>query len=73
MTAPKTDPVPTGDGPEVSVSMQTSQGPIGLTLDNAHAPCTVNSFVSLASQGFFDNTGCHRMTAARRAEGAAVR
>lgn len=35
--------------------------PIGLTLDRGQAPCTVNSFVSLAKQGFFDNTSCHRM------------
>lgn len=35
---------------------------VGLRLDNAKAPCTVNSFVSLAQQGFFDNTGCHRLT-----------
>ena len=62
---PRTDAIPTADGNEtVSVSMQTSQGPIGLTLDNAHAPCTVNSFVNLATQGFFDNTECHRMTTA---------
>lgn len=35
---------------------------VGLRLDNAKAPCTVNSFVSLAEQRFFDNTGCHRLT-----------
>lgn len=35
---------------------------IGLLLDNAQSPCTVNSFVSLAQQGFFDNTRCHRLT-----------
>jgi peptidyl-prolyl cis-trans isomerase B (cyclophilin B) len=35
--------------------------PVALTLDRAAAPCTVNSFVSLASQGFFDGTSCHRM------------
>lgn len=35
---------------------------VGLRLDNAQAPCTVNSFVSLAQQGFFDTTSCHRLT-----------
>lgn len=35
--------------------------PVGLTLDRAKAPCTVNSFVSLAQQGFFDGTSCHRL------------
>jgi peptidyl-prolyl cis-trans isomerase B (cyclophilin B) len=34
---------------------------IGLTLDRAAAPCAVNSFISLATQGFFDNTACHRL------------
>ncbi|HET9140416.1 MAG TPA: peptidylprolyl isomerase [Actinophytocola sp.] len=32
------------------------------TLDKALAPCTVNSFVSLAKQGYFDQTPCHRLT-----------
>ncbi|MFI6361708.1 peptidylprolyl isomerase [Nocardia sp. NPDC050630] len=53
----------TGDNASLSVSMETTQGPIGMTLDNAKAPCTVNSFASLAGQGYFDNTICHRMTA----------
>jgi peptidyl-prolyl cis-trans isomerase B (cyclophilin B) len=30
-------------------------------LNRAAAPCAVNSFVSLASQGFFDSTACHRL------------
>ena len=46
----------------VSVSMVTSQGHIGLLLANDKAPCTVNSFVSLATQNFFDGTKCHRLT-----------
>lgn len=33
-----------------------------VTLDRAAAPCTVNSFESLARQGYFDNTACHRVT-----------
>ena len=32
------------------------------TLDAATAPCTVNSFTSLASQGYYDDTPCHRLT-----------
>ncbi|WP_406231119.1 peptidylprolyl isomerase [Nocardia sp. NBC_01009] len=61
---PRTEGILT-DGPnaKLSVSMETSQGPIGLTLNNAESPCTVNSFASLASQGYFDGTSCHRMTA----------
>lgn len=46
----------------VDVALATSQGPIGLVLDRAEAPCTVNSFVSLATQGYFDDTICHRLT-----------
>ncbi|MEZ0365776.1 protein translocase subunit SecD [Mycobacterium sp. pUA109] len=60
---PRSGRVPT-DPAQVSVSMDTDQGPIGLTLDNGKAPCTVNSFISLAQQGYFDNTGCHRLTTA---------
>jgi peptidyl-prolyl cis-trans isomerase B (cyclophilin B) len=58
---PRTGKVPT-DPATVSASMATNQGNIGLQLDNAKAPCTVNSFVSLAQQGYFDNTPCHRLT-----------
>ena len=42
--------------------MATNQGNIGLQLDNAKAPCTVNSFASLAQQGYFNDTPCHRLT-----------
>ena len=48
----------------VGVTLQTGDGAIGLTLDKALAPCTVDSFVSLAKQGYFDNTTCHRITTA---------
>ncbi len=48
----------------VGVTLQTGDGPIPLTLDKALAPCTVDSFVSLATQGYFDNTTCHRITTA---------
>ena len=40
----------------------TEDAVVGLRLDNAMAPCTVNSFVSLARQGYFDNTACHQLT-----------
>ena len=39
----------------------TNRGIIRLALDNSGAPCTVNSFVSLADQGYFNNTHCHRL------------
>jgi peptidyl-prolyl cis-trans isomerase B (cyclophilin B) len=46
----------------VAVTLQTSAGTVPLTLDRALAPCAVNSFVSLAQQGYFNDTGCHRLT-----------
>jgi peptidyl-prolyl cis-trans isomerase B (cyclophilin B) len=36
--------------------------PVDVTLDRAAAPCTVNSFVSLASQGFYNSSPCWRLT-----------
>ncbi len=35
---------------------------VPLTLDRAKAPCAVNSFVSLAEQGYFDGISCHRLS-----------
>jgi peptidyl-prolyl cis-trans isomerase B (cyclophilin B) len=46
----------------VELTMATSVGDIGLELDADTTPCTVNSFVSLAEQGYFDQTSCHRLT-----------
>src|SRR4029079_4677729 len=49
---------------QVSVTMKTTIGEREHTLHDAAAPCTVNSFVSLARQGFFDTSPCHRLTTA---------
>ena len=38
-----------------------TEGDVTITMDRAKAPCTVNSFVSLAGQGYFDQTRCHRL------------
>jgi peptidyl-prolyl cis-trans isomerase B (cyclophilin B) len=59
--APRSGRVPT-DPAQVSASMSTNRGDIGIQLDNGKAPCTVNSFASLAQQGYFDGTTCHRLT-----------
>jgi peptidyl-prolyl cis-trans isomerase B (cyclophilin B) len=48
----------------VTVTLQTGDGAIPLTLDKSLAPCTVDSFVSLTKQGYFDNSTCHRITTA---------
>lgn len=42
----------------------TNRGTIVIDLLNSRAPCTVNSFVSLARQGYFNNTPCPRVTSA---------
>jgi peptidyl-prolyl cis-trans isomerase B (cyclophilin B) len=62
-TPPRSGRVPT-DPAHVSASMSTNRGNVGLQLDNGKAPCTVNSFASLAQQGYFDDTTCHRLTTA---------
>jgi peptidyl-prolyl cis-trans isomerase B (cyclophilin B) len=49
---------------QVSVTMSTTIGTLGATLAANKAPCTVNSFVSLAKQGYFDKSPCHRLTTA---------
>jgi peptidyl-prolyl cis-trans isomerase B (cyclophilin B) len=45
-------------------TMATNRGNIVIDLLNSKAPCTVNSFVSLADQDYFNNTHCHRLTTA---------
>jgi peptidyl-prolyl cis-trans isomerase B (cyclophilin B) len=47
---------------KVSVTIATSAGDLTAELDADKTPCTVNSFVSLAEQGYFDKTSCHRLT-----------
>jgi peptidyl-prolyl cis-trans isomerase B (cyclophilin B) len=48
----------------VTVSVQTTRGPMTFQLDRAAAPCTVASFVSLVRQHYYDATPCHRLTTA---------
>lgn len=58
------DPPPSEEVPAtgtMEVTLQMSEGPVRITLDRAAAPCTVNSFLGLAKQGFFDDTRCHRL------------
>jgi peptidyl-prolyl cis-trans isomerase B (cyclophilin B) len=64
--AKQADPPPTDapDTGEVDATISTNVGDLKATLDRAKAPCTVNSFVSLAEQGYFDDVTCHRMTTA---------
>lgn len=48
---------------DVAATIKTSAGELNLTLDADAAPCTVASFVSLAEQGYYDDTECHRLGA----------
>ena len=56
-------PPSTPDPAEPSAMViSTNRGDIQVTFEPDQAPCTVNSFVSLASQGYFDDTPCHRLS-----------
>ena len=46
---------------DVEAIIETNMGDINATLAASTAPCTVSSFASLASQGFFDDTPCPRI------------
>jgi peptidyl-prolyl cis-trans isomerase B (cyclophilin B) len=45
-----------------ALTITTSAGEIQVTLEPAQAPCAVNSLVSLADQGYYDGTTCHRLS-----------
>ena len=59
VAAPSTTGVSTSG--TVSYLLRMTNGDVKITLDRAKAPCTVNSFVSLADQGYFNKTKCHRL------------
>ena len=60
---PPADPTVSGEVPAtMTIGAGGSDHELGLELDAAAAPCTVNSFVSLADQGYYDGTSCHRLT-----------
>jgi peptidyl-prolyl cis-trans isomerase B (cyclophilin B) len=45
-----------------TASINTNLGPIDINLLNSEATCTVNSFVHLATAGYFNASQCHRVT-----------
>jgi hypothetical protein len=59
VTPPPTTGIPTSG--TISYVLAMTNGKVRITLDRTKAPCTVNSFVSLADQGYFDETTCHRL------------
>jgi peptidyl-prolyl cis-trans isomerase B (cyclophilin B) len=60
---PPGDPEP---GAPTELIMSTNVGDVKISLDADKAPCAANSFLSLAKQGFFDDTPCHRLAASGR-------
>ena len=56
-------PSPTGvqTSGTISYDLEMTEGTVRITLDPVRAPCTVHSFESLADQGYFDATSCHRL------------
>lgn len=52
-----------------TATFSTSKGDIQLSLDAAHAPMTVNNFVFLARDGFYDGTVFHRVISGFMAQG----
>jgi peptidyl-prolyl cis-trans isomerase B (cyclophilin B) len=65
--AAKKASLPPGNPPKDlpdDVTIATNRGDIRVSLAKDQAPCTVNSFVALAEQGYFDDTHCHRLTTA---------
>ena len=44
-----------------AITLNLTNGAVHLSGDRADAPCTLNSFESLATQGYFDGTTCHRL------------
>ena len=69
---PRTGKVPT-DPHRSASACRPARARSGCSWTTRKAPCTVNSFVSLAQQGYFNDTPCHRLTTAPTAVGAAVR
>lgn len=45
-----------------TATVTTTAGDLTLELDGAAAPQAVSSFISLAQDGYFDGTDCHRLT-----------
>ena len=52
---------PSTPDPAESLTVATNRGDLGVTLLAEETPCTAGSFTSLAQQGYFDDTPCHRL------------
>lgn len=67
-TAARPNDLPAEKGIERSgtttVTLTINDTPVVLTIDRSIAPCASNAFVSLAEQGFYSNSSCHRISTA---------
>jgi len=61
-TFPSAPPASLAGARSWNLALETSCGPIAITLDGAKAPRAVASTIFLARQGFWDGTRCHRLT-----------
>lgn len=46
----------------VDVTISLTGGDVKIAMDRSKTPCTIGSFVHLATSGYFDDTRCHRLT-----------
>jgi len=60
VSPPPGDSVPANG--TTTLTMKLTGGDVVMTMNRAGAPCAVNSIQWLASQKYFDNTDCHRLT-----------
>ncbi len=49
------------DTGEAQFALEFAEGTIEIAMNRAAAPCAINSFESLAEQGFYTRTKCHRL------------
>lgn len=59
--APVPPAVPPDKGKRVTAVLTTNRGEIDIALDTTKAPCTANSFISLAKAKFYNATPCPRV------------
>lgn len=45
-----------------TVTLTINDAPVVLTVDRAMAPCAANAFISLAEQGYYNDTSCHKLS-----------
>jgi peptidyl-prolyl cis-trans isomerase B (cyclophilin B) len=62
LTWPTPPPASLAEKKSWTLAVETTCGPVSITLDGAAAPQAVASTIFLARNAFYDNTPCHRLT-----------